>query len=48
MTARGISTSNVQMLVDKPFLFALRQDTTGLVVILGYVGDPTSAQVPKS
>ena len=48
VTARGISTSNVQMLVDKPFLFALRQDTTGLVVILGYVGDPTSAQVPKS
>ena len=36
------------MVVDKPFLFALATRERGLVLILGYVGDPTGAPVPKS
>jgi serine protease inhibitor len=48
VTARGLNTDAVKMVVDKPFMFALRQQGSGLVLILGYVGDPTGAPVPKS
>ena len=32
----------VEMQVDKPFLFALRDEKNGLVLLTGYVGDPTA------
>jgi serpin B len=48
VTARGLNTDTVKMVVDKPFMFALRQQGSGLVLILGYVGDPTGAPIPKS
>ncbi len=48
VTARGLNTDTVKMVVDKPFMFALRQQSSGLVLILGYVGDPSGAPVPKS
>jgi serine protease inhibitor len=28
------------MVVDKPFVFALRDGTTGLILVAGYVGHP--------
>jgi serine protease inhibitor len=29
------------VVVDKPFIFALRDDKRGLILLAGYVGDPT-------
>jgi serpin B len=48
VTARGLSSDLVKMVVDKPFLFALRDQRSGLVLILGYVGDPTGAPLARS
>jgi serine protease inhibitor len=31
------------MIVDKPFMFALRDQKTGLVLFMGYVGAPAEA-----
>jgi serpin B len=39
---RGVDPDYVQMVVDKPFVFALRDKTTGLILMAGYVGEPTS------
>jgi len=36
-------TRNTVMTVDKPFLFALRDQKSGLVLLVGYVGDPTGS-----
>jgi serine protease inhibitor len=42
MTTRGIkiATDHIKMVVDKPFVFALRDDRTGLILFMGYVGVP--------
>ena len=29
------------MIVDKPFVLALRDQNTGLILFMGYVGNPT-------
>jgi serpin B len=44
MTTRGLGTADrIRMIVDKPFLFALRDDKTGLMLFMGYVGAPPRA-----
>ena len=41
MTTRGLGAANhVRMIVDKPFVFALRDEKTGLILFMGYVGVP--------
>jgi serpin B len=42
MTTRGIkiATDHIKMVVDKPFVFALRDERTGLILFMGYVGAP--------
>jgi serpin B len=41
MTVRGLQIGrHIKMVVDKPFVFALRDDRTGLVLFMGYVGSP--------
>jgi serine protease inhibitor len=39
VTSRGVALDYVKMMVDKPFLFALRDADTGLVLLTGYVGN---------
>lgn len=40
-TTRGLPSSDyVKMTVDKPFMFALRDPSSGLILLQGYVGDP--------
>jgi serpin B len=45
MTTRGIkiATDHIKMVVDKPFVFALRDEKTGLILFMGYVGAPAKA-----
>jgi serine protease inhibitor len=41
MTTRGLGPpDHIRMIVDKPFVFALRDDKTGLILFMGYVGAP--------
>ena len=41
MTTRSIAPDqHVRMVVDKPFLFALRDQRTGFILFMGYVGSP--------
>lgn len=42
MTTRGIAIApeHIRMVVDKPFVFALRDEKTGLILFMGYVGAP--------
>jgi serine protease inhibitor len=45
MTTRGLGVpDHVRMVVDKPFVFALRDEKTGLILFMGYVGVPPAAQ----
>ena len=37
---RGGSADYVRMIVDRPFVFALRDTATGLILVAGYVGQP--------
>src|SRR5262249_6132916 len=39
VTSRGVALDYVKMMVDKPFMFALRDAETGLVLLTGYVGN---------
>jgi serpin B len=39
---RSFDPSYVRMVVDKPFMFALRDKVTGLILMAGYVGEPTA------
>jgi serpin B len=43
LATRSIENGYVRMIVDKPFVFALRDATTGLIIIAGYVGRPDAA-----
>jgi serine protease inhibitor len=41
MTSRSLeSDDGIHMIVDKPFVYALRDRATGLILIAGYVGQP--------
>jgi serine protease inhibitor len=40
-------TQYVKMIVDKPFMFALRDRRAGLVLLQGYVGQPTPVKEAK-
>ena len=40
MAERGVDKDYVRMVVDKPFMFALRDSVTGLILMAGYVGEP--------
>ena len=43
MTTRSIKIvppDHIKMVVDKPFVFALRDEKTGLILFMGYVGAP--------
>jgi serine protease inhibitor len=43
MTTRSLASEQpVKMIVDKPFVFALRDQKTGLILFMGYVGNPVS------
>src|SRR5262249_14943676 len=39
---RALVTDVTSMVVDKPFIFALRDDKHGLILLAGYVGDPSN------
>ena len=39
-TTRAITTDFTKVMVDKPFLFALRDAASGLVLLTGYVANP--------
>jgi serine protease inhibitor len=39
---RGATADYVRMMVDRPFVFALRDAKTGLILVAGYVGEPTA------
>jgi serine protease inhibitor len=38
----------LHMVVDKPFIFALRDHETGLILVAGYVGRPPTSQAERS
>jgi serine protease inhibitor len=41
VTTRSLAPDqNLKMIVDKPFVFALRDQKTGLILFMGYVGTP--------
>jgi len=41
VTTRSLAPDDhVRMIVDKPFVFALRDRKTGLILFMGYVGAP--------
>ena len=41
VTTRSLAAEpNLKMVVDKPFVFALRDQKTGLILFMGYVGTP--------
>ena len=43
MTTRAVATDFVKMTVDKPFMFALRDAQSGLVLLTGYVDNPNDS-----
>ncbi len=43
VTTRSVHVDDhVRMVVDKPFVFALRDEKSGLILLMGYVGRPAS------
>jgi serine protease inhibitor len=41
MATRSLAQEEpLKMIVDKPFMFALRDQKTGLILLMGYVGNP--------
>lgn len=48
MSTRSIETDDaIHMTVDKPFVFALRDSQNGVILVAGYVTNPTVAAEPK-
>lgn len=49
-TLRSISPESdyVKMVVDKPFMFALRDQRTGLILLAGYIGEPRAGKAAES
>ena len=48
VTARSAGGPRPEKIVfNKPFMFALRDNTTGLVLMAGYVGSPTAGPVAE-
>ena len=47
MTMRSavMTREYLRMIVDKPFMFALRNERTGLILLAGYVGKPSEAGI---
>lgn len=43
---RGLNPDYVRMVVDRPFVFALRDAASGLILAAGYVGEPRATAVP--
>jgi serine protease inhibitor len=43
IATRSAATPFVKMTADKPFMFALREQTTGLIIVAGYVANPVVA-----
>jgi serpin B len=48
ITTRMARPRSVRVVIDKPFVFALRDKTSGLVLVTGYVGDPTAGAVASA
>ena len=47
-TARSAGDPRPETIIfDKPFMFARRDNTTGLVLMAGYVGTPTAGPVAE-
>ena len=44
IATRGIDNNQVRMVVDKPYMFALRDKGTGFIIMAGYVGRPGAAK----
>jgi serine protease inhibitor len=40
---RGVPSNYVKLVADRPFVFALRDATTGLIVVAGYVANPMAS-----
>ena len=41
ISSRALGTDGaIHMVVDKPFVYALRDKVTGLILVAGYVGQP--------
>jgi serine protease inhibitor len=41
-TMRSMGTEYVKMVVDKPFIFVLRDRNSGLILLSGYIARPTA------
>ena len=41
MSRKGIPQSDVELVVDHPFIFLIRDNTTGAILFLGYIVDPS-------
>ena len=46
-TTRALQSDFVKMTVDKPFVLALRERTSGLILLAGYVGKPAAGAVTQ-
>ena len=47
IATRSLTAEHVKMVVDKPFMFALRDQSTGFILFMGYVGSPQKLTAGK-